>query len=150
MPIKITDEQRTEIRHLQERRDQAANRLGVARVRYLEVEALELVNIREAEEMQRAFEYLQQAIELDPNHAGSHAKLGELFARTDNLAKATEHYEQAVRLRGGDLDLRDRLGVVLTKRQDFARQGGDQALAPTSRHEQVTDPACPFLCTREG
>ena len=67
----------------------------------------------------RAKEKLEKALEADPNLVRAHHYAAELYARTDEPAKAEHHFRQAMELAPRDPNLKNNFGAFLCARNRY-------------------------------
>jgi tetratricopeptide (TPR) repeat protein len=67
----------------------------------------------EGEDAKRAREAYEEALALDPDHAGAHVNLGRLLHEAGDPAAAEPHYERALEVRPEDATAAYNLGVAL-------------------------------------
>lgn len=95
----------------------------------------------EAWNLDQAEQCLRKVIELDPEHARAHNKLGVVFARRNDLRQAEECFSQAVALDPNLATAHSNLGNIYAERDwiDRAKSAYERALAldpgnPTATH----------------
>ncbi len=95
----------------------------------------------EAWNLDQAEQCLRKVIELDPEHARAHNKLGVVFARRNDLRQAEECFSQAVALDPNLATAYSNLGNIYAERDwiDRAKSAYERALAldpgnPTATH----------------
>ena len=101
----------------------------------------EALGYLEAWNLDQAEECLRKLIELDPERARGHNKLGVVFARRDDLRQAEECFSQAVALDPNLATAHSNLGNIYAERNwmDRAKAAYERALAldpgnPTATH----------------
>lgn len=82
----------------------------------------------------RAKEKLEKALEADPKLVRAHHYAAELYARTDDPAKAEHHFREAIELAPRDPNLKNNFGAFLCARDRFT-EAEEQFLAA------INDPA---------
>ena len=101
----------------------------------------EALGCLEAWNLDQAEQCLRKVIELDPEHARAHNKLGVVFARRNDLRQAEECFSQAVALDPNLATAHSNLGNIYAERDwiDRAKSAYERALAldpgnPTATH----------------
>lgn len=101
----------------------------------------EVLTCLEKWDLDRAQALILQILEIDPNHARSHNKLGVVFARQKDLRQAEECFNQAIALDPNLASSYSNLGNIYAERgwQDRAKTAYQQALVldpgnPTATH----------------
>lgn len=101
----------------------------------------EALNHLEQWDLDKAEECLRKLIELDPEHARGHNKLGVVFARRKDLRQAEECFNQALALDAQLASAHSNLGNIYAERDwiDRAKTAYERALAldpgnPTATH----------------
>ncbi|PYI54892.1 tetratricopeptide repeat protein [Paenibacillus flagellatus] len=67
-------------------------------------------------DFERAIDWFEQAVQLDPDNADYHYKLSITYARSNRLGKAIEHARRALRLRPDDETYRFHVDTLESKR----------------------------------
>jgi len=69
--------------------------------------------------LNKAIDYYQKALDLQPNYAVAHNNLGNTLLQQGKLKQASKHYQQAIQIQPNYADAHYNLAIILLKRNDI-------------------------------